>query len=188
MLLEFDEIQRRLHAQFLPLEPMTNGFRLVNGSMSSAHIAQCERVLGIIFPMTFKRPILRYDFGNLTIGPTVFCNSGNYIHCLIRANTKSDYAWWGLGARPSDLVMVANAEFTAVLLDTKDKRVVGFPHAGKWQDTIFQLATDFETLVRGIATVFLKRQTVTEKEDLALEVASNVGGEDAKPFWIGLAR
>src|ERR1700722_3462660 len=113
MLLGLEEIQRRLDEMFQPLEPELTGLRLIAESQSPARLKQCESALQVVFPATFKRLVLTYDFGRLTIGPTSFGDVGDG---LVRLNSPWLGQWWGSGSRPSSLLMVAvNAEFGAIL-------------------------------------------------------------------------
>lgn len=188
MLLQLGQIKRRLDEKFLTLEPAITGFRLVEVSKPFQWIGRCELLLAARFPPKFKELVLRFDFGSLTIGPTAFCNLGDYSRCLLRWNEQSSHPWWGQGTRPEGLLMIANSEFVAILLDLNNDRVLAFPHGKPWENAIKVVARDFEFFMRGIGTIFVERVDSSDRNRLAGDVAAAVGGIEGLAFWTELAR
>ena len=119
-LMTVTDIRDGLEREFLPLEPMLSGFRLVSGGVSSPAVRECERQLGVTFPDDFRALIQTFDFGNLTIGPVAFCETGNYLERLIRWNTGE--RWWGDGARPESQVIAISDPYT-ILLDAANDTI-----------------------------------------------------------------
>lgn len=103
-LLTLQEIKDGLDREFLPLEPMLLGLRMIEKETSLDTIEHCENHLAVKFPSSFRNLIAAFDFGQLTIGPVVFCSSGDYLAELITLNERVN--WWGDGERPSNLILI----------------------------------------------------------------------------------
>jgi hypothetical protein len=68
-----------LDQQYLSLESMLVGFRLIERPAPAVAIEHAEKTLAVAFPEDFRELIARFDFGNLTIGPIVFGMCGDYL-------------------------------------------------------------------------------------------------------------
>ncbi len=186
MLLTLEQIRQRLDQEFLQLEPIVTGMRLVQSTITETQIESCENHMRTVFPEAFRRILVSYDLGRLTIGPIAFCNSGDYASYLLRINCASEFGWWGEGDRPEGWLMVANSDPYAVLLNTNNGEVFVLRHGEEWKERKCA-AFDFETFLQAIGTVFVERLQETEKEAFARRVAATVGGQDAVEFWNALA-
>ena len=190
MLLEIDDIQNRLDEQFLPLEPMLTGFRLVSTKIAPDDADRLELKLKVVLSEPFKELLLRFNLGEFTIGPIAFCSTGNYLSWLIENNrddASQHYSWWGSGQRPSDVLLIANSDPYAVLLDNATEAISAFKHGESWNDDTIVVANDFGRFIRGLGTVFLQRSDEGGNEDLADEVSNDVGGGSDNLFWRWLA-
>lgn len=183
-LLSFDEIQYGLDKEFLPLEPVLEGFRLKSPGLGVEELTKCEFLLRVVFPADFRMLISVYDFGNLTIGPIAFCASGDYSNELFEYNEK--VSWWGDGPRPVNLIMVANSDPYAIVLNVESGEVLAIdPDLGLEKASM--IAESFESFVRGVGSVFLLRNAVDDKEILAKSIHDFVGSHDID-FWSVLAK
>lgn len=183
-LLSIEEIRKGLDKEFLPLEPMLSGFRLVKHELPEQLVVNVENQLSVTFPAKFREMIQSYDFGKLTIGPIAFCGTGDYLKELIESNVS--VLWWGEGKRPHNLVMVANSDPFAILLDVNTGALLAMDAERGWQNSKI-IAADFEEFLRGVGTVMLRRNEIADKETLAQAIVVAVGGQDLD-FWYGLAR
>lgn len=183
-LLSVEEIQEELEKEFLPLEPMLSGFRLVCNKLQEKNIADTEVKLSMHFPIVFRKLISSFDFGNLTIGPVVFCAKGDYLNELIDLN--ENVYWWGSGQKPSNLIMIANSDPFAILLDETEGKVLAMDSELGWQKPIV-IAKDFYNFIRGVGTVMLRRNNTNDKSQLAQIVHEEVGSQSYE-FWFGLAK
>lgn len=189
MLLEIESIQSRLDGQFIALEPMVMGLRLVPKHNQESDLSECERTLGVIFPPSFVALATHFDFGYLTIGPIAFCSRGDYFAWLIDTNKKgsqNDLAWWPGAHRPEGLVMIANSDPFAILLNTKSERVLAFSHGTDSVSESFVIADRFDLFVRGVGSAMLERNPGGGNEDLARGIASSVGVDPNNRFWLSI--
>ncbi|MFL6635309.1 MAG: hypothetical protein ACJ8HJ_23640 [Massilia sp.] len=60
-LLSIDDIKAGLDKEFLPLEPMLTGFRLIEKVTPSSAIEDAEKKISIRFPDDFREIIAKYD-------------------------------------------------------------------------------------------------------------------------------
>ncbi|NAG47406.1 hypothetical protein GUC42_24695 [Escherichia coli] len=65
MLLSIEDIKSGLDKEFLPLEPMVTGLRLVGKITEIDEVEDTEKRLGVTFPDTFSSLIRQYNFGYL---------------------------------------------------------------------------------------------------------------------------
>ncbi|RCS44775.1 SMI1/KNR4 family protein [Bremerella cremea] len=185
-MLEITEIQTRLDDQFLPLEPMLTGFRLLPSEVTKEDIEHLQHQLNTVLPEQFESMLRRFDFGRFTIGPIAFCNTGDFLAWLCENNqdgSANEYPWWGSGARPSDLLLIANSDPYAVLLNCKAGLVSVFKHSESWNDHMIVVADAFEPFIRGLGTTFLERNEQGGNSSLADEVSNEVGGGRGNAFW-----
>lgn len=183
-LLSFEEIQKRLDKEFIPLEPMLKGYRLNKGGLEENTISKCESTLSVNFPLDYRRLISIYDFGNLTIGPVAFCATGDYSSELIDYNEH--VAWWGEDQRPSNLIMIANSDPFAILLEVNTGEIFAMDTELGWKKST-RISESFEKFVRGIGTVILLRSDADDKEKLANTVNDIIGSQNIS-FWTTLAK
>jgi len=183
-LLSLEELRDGFDKEFLPLEPMLTGYRLKKGGLEENVLLQCEATLSISFPSDFRRLISEYDFGNLTIGPIAFCASGDYQGELLDFNECT--RWWGSGERPANLIMIANSDPFAILLDVDTGEVLSMDaELGLHKSTV--VSKTFENFLGGIGTTILLRNNVDEKEILAKSVHDAISSQSLG-FWISLAK
>ncbi|WP_426990880.1 hypothetical protein ACKI2N_032100 [Cupriavidus sp. 30B13] len=138
--------------------------------------------MSVKLPEKFCQMLARFDFGRLTIGPIAFCGSGDYGRELLSLN--EDVHWWGAGARPKNLLMVANSDPFAILLDIDTEAVYAMDPELGWEKAV-QIAADFERFVRGVGTAFLCRGRGNASDDLAQSIRLGVQGHDLG-FWRNL--
>jgi hypothetical protein len=183
-LLTLEEIKNGLDKEFIPLEPMLSGYRLIDGGLTEKQISQCETTLSISFPRNLREILSTYDFGNLTIGPIAFCATGDYPSELIEYNGNLE--WWGEGQRPNNLIMIANSDPFVILLDISRESVIAVdPELGLKNASV--VADGIENFLRGVGTIILFRNESDNKGQLAQSVHDIVGGKDFK-FWAYLAK
>lgn len=186
MLLEVAVIQARLDEQFLPLEPMLTGFRLVPSLLSDEDLERFQQQLGVVLPGHFRSMLLRFDLSGFTIGQVAFCNTGDFLSWTFE-NNRGDLAnenpWWGLGTRPNDLLLVANSDHYAVLLSCSEGAVCVFEHGESWSDHAIVVAKNFGLFVRGLGTAFLERSDDGGNSAMSDEISIEVGGGKGNVFW-----
>lgn len=184
ILLSTHEIQQGLDKEFVPLEPMLTGLRLIGGGLSDAALETFERSMNLSLPTSFRELVKEYDFGKLTIGPVVFCNAGDYVGELTKLNTK--VAWWGTGSRPANLLMVANSDPFAILLNLESGEVLAMDAERGWRASVV-IARSFDLFVRGVGTTMLVRNQAVDRAALGRSVASEVETSE-EPYWLQLAK
>lgn len=183
-LMTLDEIQEGLDEEFLPLEPILEGFRLKKPGLEANVLDKSEAKISVLFPSDFRRIISTYDFGNFTIGPIAFCATGDYGRELIEYNQS--VAWWGEGLRPANLIMIANSDPYAIILDVSSGEILAIdPEVGASRANA--VASSFDAFVRGVGSVFLLRNNFNNKEALAQSINDIVGSHD-NDFWSFLAK
>lgn len=190
MLLELTEIQTRLDEQFLPLEPMLTGFRLVTSPVTQADVERMERQLGVVFPVACSSLVRRFDFGRFTIGPMQFGYSGDFLAEVVEMNQEGEAdgnCWWGGGARPRDLLLIAGSDPNSLLLNCRTGTVSALQNWEPWPAGEIVVAQDFERLLRGLGTAFLQRNPAGGNAELADEVSRDVGVGEENSFWRWLA-
>ncbi|WP_139208554.1 SMI1/KNR4 family protein [Achromobacter sp. NFACC18-2] len=183
-LLTLDEIEKGLDQEFRSLEPMLTGLRLIKGGVSEESLNHAENLFAVAFPDAFRTLIKTYDFGWLTIGPILFCNTGDYLHELWELNTQ--VRWWGGDTRPANLLMVANSDPYSILLDLKSGWVMAADVEIGWQRATV-IAKDFEVYLRGVGTIMLHRNQWRDTSPLGQAVAVDVGALDIC-YWSQLAK
>ena len=116
--------------------------------------------------------------------------TGDFLAWLSKNNqddSANEYPWWGSGARPSDVLLIANSDPYAVLLNSKAGIVSAFKHCASWNDALIVVADAFELFMRGLGTTFLERNEQGRNSFLADEVSIEVGGGRGNAFWHWLA-
>lgn len=184
-LLSINDIRVGLDEEYAALEPMLKGYRLTLLSPSSApDPTDLEARLKVSLPQKFRALISTYDFGNLTIGPIAFCSSGNYLEELIDFNEQME--WWGSqDPRPLNLLMIANSDPYAILLNSENGLISAFKHDQHWT-TARVVAKDFELFFRGIGTANILRKSSTNRRELGERITIAAHGNDEE-FWVQLA-
>jgi hypothetical protein len=183
-LLSIEEIKAELDREFIPLEPMLTGFRLIEKNTSESAIKAAEKkLISTSFPYGFRELITKFDFGNLTIGPIVFCSTGDYLAELIELN--SNVMWWGQGQRPENLIMIGNSDPFAILLNTQSGSVYALDSEIGWIKSK-KISDDFFGFFSALGAVVLTRNQTLDRRKLAAEISEDVGGEDFE-FWLRLA-
>ena len=183
-LLTIDEIRKELDQEFIPLEPLVAGLRLIVGGASISDLSYFENVLGSVLPSEFRGLIGEYDFGRLTIGPVVFCNNGDYLQELVYFNSAR--RWWGAGLRPNNLLMIANSDPYVIVLDLRDGSVLAMDREFDWRHAT-RIADRFDFYVRGVGTMMLRRGLINDVSKLSRSVAEDVKSENLK-YWTELAK
>ncbi|WIH24475.1 hypothetical protein [Photobacterium damselae] len=182
-LMNLDEIQKGLDEEFLPLEPILEGFRLKEPGLESDILDKLAVRISVLFPSDFRQIISKYDFGNFTIGAIVFCATGDYVEEIVECNES--VTWWGKGLKPANLIMIANSDPYAIILDVNSGEVLTIdPEFGA--SKAITVASSFDAFIRGIGSIFLLRNNSDNKEALAEFVKNAVGSHD-KNFWSFLA-
>lgn len=190
MLFEIHEIQRRLDEQFLPLEPMLTGFRLVSTEVGQEAVKSLSEQLNVVLPEHFKSILQQFDLGEFTIGPIAFCNMGNFFAWIVENNrddVPNESRWWGSAKRPSDLLLIANSDPYAVLMNNTTGGISVFKHGDSWRDTQIIVADNFALFLRGLGTVFIQRNDKGNNSALANDVSNEAGGGSENVFWQWLA-
>lgn len=130
-LLSVEEIKAELDREYALLEPMLTGFRLIEKNTPDSAIKSAEKLISTNFPDGFRELIAKFDFGNLTIGPVVFCSSRDYLAELVELNLN--VMWWGAGQRPENIMMIGNSDPFAILLNTDSGSVYAFDSETSWK-------------------------------------------------------
>ncbi|WP_371764996.1 SMI1/KNR4 family protein [Massilia sp.] len=182
-LLSVEEIKAELDREFTPLEPMLTGFRLIEKNTPDSAIKSAEKLISTNFPYGFRELIAKFDFGNLTIGPVVFCSSGDYLAELVELNLN--VMWWGGGQRPENIIMIGNSDPFAILLNTNSGSVYAFDSENGWEKSK-KISDDFFGFFSALGTVVLTRNQTLDRRKLAEEILEEVGAEDFE-FWLRLA-
>lgn len=177
-LLSIDEIQAGFDAEFKPLEPMLTGFRLVEKELSGAAINKLESDLGVSLPDDMSDLISCFDFGQLTIGPVAFCASGDYLEEL---RSLDETRWWGNSVKPDGLILIANSDPYAILLNVNTGDVYAFDASVSGFHPL-KVASSFSGFFRGLGTAILLRAQVPTTSNLAEFIHQNVNGEDLS-YW-----
>ena len=181
-LLSISEIQSGLDKEFLPLEPMLRGLRIIEKVLSEQIIAKTETILKVHFPNEFRTLISSIDFGMLTIGPIVFCARGDYMQELIELNTSA--CWWHGNLKPAEFIMIGNSDPFAILLNVKTGCVLAMDsEIGFVSDRI--IAENFHSFFCGIGTAMLLKNEIADSRNLAKSISECVKCEDIE-FWSGL--
>jgi len=182
-LLTTDEIREGLDRRFLHMEPAITGLRLLSDGLSEDEVQTIEQCLGVKLPVSFRAAVEKYCFGKLTIGPVGFCSTGDYSAVLERLN--SEVHWWGAGARPRTVIMIATSDPFGILLNVANGEVFAMDRERSWSDAI-KVATDFNLFLRGIGTAILERTGVNDLEALGQFIATQVKGESS--YWVALVK
>ena len=181
-LLSISDIQQGLDRKFVPLEPLLTGLRLIPANVPQTALEESERQLATPFPAAFRDLIKAFDFGRLTIGPVAFGHTGDYLKELTHLNTQ--VRWWGEGQRPAHLLLVANSDPYAILLDTGTGGVRAMD-PGRDRKTSTDIGNGFQTYIRALGTAILRRERVVDKLSFAKELLADVGGADLA-YWTSL--
>lgn len=141
----------------------------------------CEVIPRSVEELFMKCSIHRKSFGMFWSNetPTIFEE--------IRAmNTnESDDRWWGRGPRPKCLIMVSSTDGFIVLINALNEAVFAFSRYDEYTSNAV-VARDFVWLVRGAGTLDLHRDSFSDPEKEAVELAMDVGSDDselARNFW-----
>lgn len=183
MLYQLTGIINYLDREFQPLEPMLSGFRLKQGGASIDSIVACESRLDLSIPVSFRKYISKFDFGNFTLGPVVFCATGDYLHEVLVYNEV--VGWWGDCERPKNLIMIANSDPFVILLSC-EKGEVFASNSSEQGDEKHIIASDFDRFIRGVGTVLIERGGASDREELAKCIHSEVGSEYLS-YWLELS-
>ncbi len=191
MLLDTEEIRLKLDNFFLPLEPTIYGCRLLDSRLESDEVRRCESDLNVSFPKSFRNLLLSFSFDNLAIGPIAFLTGGDYLSGLTSSNVPGNIlwgnSWWANGDRPHDTIMIASSDPYNILLNCESDSVSAFVCDDGWEERCV-VAMDFERFFRGLGTLEAKRLGKDVSEEMALDVAVEVGSSEAgEEFWRWIA-
>lgn len=178
-LYSIDEIRNGLDEAFKPLEPDLVGYRFVEGGATPAAVAALEMALALKLPDDLVHLISKYQFGDLAIGPVAFCGTGDYLKELLELNAA--VPWWCGNERPHGLVMFANSEFGAFIVECPVGSVY-LLEAGQPLSAAVKVADSFSKFVRAIGTVALLRMRGELQNVKAAELGLAVGVRDTR-FW-----
>jgi hypothetical protein len=183
-LMTIDEIQQELDREFLPLEPMVTGLRLINGGVSELALVAYENQLNIALPDAFRKIVKTFDFGRLTIGPIVFCKTGDYLRELVQLNTETN--WRSVSeARSRNLLVIANSDPYTIALDLGSGNLMAADGEIDWLQ-VTCIAKTFDLYLRGIGSAMLRRNGCKNKETLAQDLSVQVDGDLA--YWSQLIK
>lgn len=182
-LLSVEEIKAELDREYALLEPMLTGFRLIEKNTPDSAIKSAEKLISTNFPDGFRELIAKFDFGNLTIGPVVFCSSRDYLAELVELNLN--VMWWGGGQRPENIIMIGNSDPFAILLNTDSGSIYAFDSETSWKKSK-KISDDFFGFFSALGTVVLTRNQTLDRRKLAEEILEEIGAEDFE-FWLRLA-
>lgn len=185
-LLAPDAIAAGLDAEFPGDE--WSGYHLRPSTLRPEDLEKVESELGVRFPMSFRQGVLRWDFGDLSLGNVWFGSDGDYLGMLRRENVSDPSAprWWGSGERPSSTLLIGATDGYLVLLNLVSGSALAMPRS-KSIEAANQVAADIELLIRGLGTIFLGREESSNPRQLASEIAAAVDGSAGSAFWTDLA-
>lgn len=189
MLLDFAEIQAQLDKQFseIPIDVQAelSDLRLRQSTSSFNQWNKLENQMNLSFPDSFKQVVLKYDFGNLTLGGVWFGQGESYEAFLLQNNLdKPENPWWGSGERPSHYLWIAASEGYIILLDLETEQILAYARSQHWK-TSQVVAKNFDVFVRAVGTIFLSRD-VQDQQKIACEICTAVGCSTNSQFWSDL--
>ena len=193
-LLDFSDIQKKLDKLFseIPNEICSelSDLKLKQSTLSEDNLFKVESVLQISLPNTFRQLILKYDFGDLTLGGVWFGNKENYDKYLIKVNTdrvkdkqRKIYfsSWWGADKRPENCIMVGASDGYVVLLNTATEEILSYPRIKSYK-SVKVIASNFKDFVRAVATVYVLIQNKVD-EQILTEIPLMIGSNIDNCFW-----
>ena len=185
-LLAPDAIAAGLDAEFPGDE--WSGYHLRPSVLRPEDLERVESELGVRLPMSFRQGLLRWDFGDLSLGNVWFGSDGDFLGMLRRENVSDPSAprWWGSGERPSSALLIGATDGYLVLLDLVSGSALAMPRSESIEAAT-QVAADLELLIRGLGTLFLGREGSSDPRQLASEIAAAVDGSAGSAFWTDLA-
>lgn len=190
-LLSLEEIQNQLSLKLAKvpqgIRDEFSNFTLNSSNLSSSDICQLENALGTTLPSIFKATILKYDFGDTSIGNVWFGRLAKYSLWLMSRNSSElPFCWWGEGERPINLVNIAQTDGYILLLKTQSEEILSFRRSGEWKNAEV-VAKDFELFVRLAGTVYLNYdKPVTELELSDFKSVLGIGNIELPTFWADL--
>ncbi|MCP4527457.1 MAG: SMI1/KNR4 family protein [Aestuariibacter sp.] len=184
-LLSLDEMQRRLLEQYEAFDREIAELNMKDSSLSESDLITA---LNIQLPESFKKLILKYDFGELNIGGVFWGQKGNYIEFLKSSNMPgASPAWWGQGVRPQNHLMIAGTDGYVLLLDILNGNIVAYLRTENWTENR-RIADTFKQLVCGAGTIHFNRRICKDKKALGKKVARKCGVDVYIKFWEELAQ
>ena len=190
-LLSLEEIQNQLS---LKLAKVPQGIRdefsnlsLNSSNLSSSDICQIENFLETTLPSIFTATILKYDFGDSSIGNVWFGRLAKYSSWLMSRNSlELPFCWWGEGNRPTNIIKIAETDGYILLLETQSEEILSFRRSGEWKNSEV-VAKDFELFVRLAGTAYLNYDIpATEVELLEFKSVLGIGNIELPIFWADL--
>ena len=184
MLLELDEIAKKLDQIFLPLEQegMT-GMRLLPQKDVSAFM-QAQKSLGVNFPAKFTKLLSKFELGEFEICNVSFGSRGDYASELVRLNSVDEFGgkWWQGEARPANLIVFAVGDPWIFLLDCTSGAVYAWL-LGDEELCSRRVASDFEKFFIAIASTYIAKLN-DETMPSAEQILNFVQADDvALDFW-----
>jgi len=186
--MELETIRKELPKKFTAEELEIAGMNIQPSPFKSEALATLEKELRCKFPVTFSGLLMKYDLGNLTLGPIQFGYESNYLELLLEWNKEeTSGAWWGDGARPNNWIAIAFTDPYILILDTASEEIHGFLHEEGWK-AHRRVASDSESLLRGLGTLILQRKPSDKNGNLELgkTIAASVTSAD-EAFWLNIA-
>ena len=193
MLLKFSEIEKGLEKLFCDIptdiRAELTDLKLKESPLSTSDLLKIESILEVQLPDIFKRTILKYDFGGLTLGAVCFGNKENYVEYLIKRNTlqtknreKDTYflAWWGFSKRSLNHIMIGESNEYLILLNIETDGILAYSRTESYANAK-PVASDFEIFVRAAATIYLRSQNELDNPMLS-SIFSSANLKNRK-FW-----
>jgi len=175
MLLTIQEIESQLNNKFSPFQGEMDDLILRKRKKTVDNVGTLEKKLNIKLNKDFLSFISSYDLDNFSLGNIAFGSGSDYIEKLISINEGDDFGrWWQGNDRPDGIILIAISDPYSILLNTKNNEIYAIMSEEQKHDKA-PISKDFESFVRGVGSLFLKKAQLQE-------VINSVGAVN-QDFW-----
>jgi hypothetical protein len=151
------------------------GFVFEASDLMEADVDELERDLRVEIRGTFRDLLLKYNFGNLTLGFVAFGNDSTNAG-YFRDENKPDSPW---SAGGSNLLVLGQTDGFTVLIDAKEGTVFSVEVGSESREMV---ARDLRLLLEAVGTLVMIPNRAGS-ESIVDEVCEHCGCDCSSRFW-----
>jgi hypothetical protein len=193
-LLSLDQIRSALSERFQDeVRDFPDAFAALVPKPAQMGVAEAiaDRVaadLGAVLPSSLLDALREWSFGQLRIGSTAFCVSGDYGACLTKYNAERPRPpWWGdITKRPANLLKIADGDPYTVLVDIGSGEIRAYAVDESFAASTL-VAPNLSMFLRGLGTVEVRAALAADLAQFLEELLDDLHLTANCRYWRDLA-
>lgn len=194
-LLETEVIQKEMLDMYEILEGEIEELNFKNSRLRETDISRmCSNIKIDYLDSEFTRYLMKYDFGELSIGGVTFGFGGDYLDFLCKSNMleEANYInelWFSSPEERGDLLMIASTDSYIILLNNDTGEIESYLRDSNVESK-HVIAKSFSLFVRAAGTFFVSSKLRKEDFDTgaAIELSKLCCADSGSTFWVELCK